>query len=82
MRTRGRSRPAHWVGRERYTIESKDPLPAGKATVKFEFKYDGGGLGKGGTGTIDKITMAVTPAPAAVQKEEERQEAVIDEGIN
>ncbi len=123
----------NWVGRERYTIESKDPLPAGRATVKFEFKYDGGGLGKGGagalyvndqkvgegridkthayifsaddtedvgedlgtpvtedykegdnkfTGTIDKITLAVTPPPAEVEKDEERQEAVIDEGIN
>jgi hypothetical protein len=34
------------------------------------------------TGTIDKATIAVTPPPAQVQKEEERQDAVIDEGIN
>ena len=34
------------------------------------------------TGTIDKVTIAVTPPPAQVQKEEEGQEAVIDEGIN
>ena len=27
-------------------------MPAGKATIRFEFAYDGGGLGKGGTGTI------------------------------
>ena len=26
--------------------------PPGKATIRFEFAYDGGGLGKGGTGTI------------------------------
>src|SRR5207302_11462439 len=25
---------------------------AGKATIRYEFTYDGGGLGKGGTGTI------------------------------
>jgi hypothetical protein len=123
----------NWLNIDRYTIESKDSLPAGKATVKFEFKYDGGGLGKGGTGTlyvndqkvgegridktqpyifsaddgedvgedlatpvtedykegdnkftgtIDKVTIAVTPPPAQVQKEEEAQDAVIDEGIN
>jgi hypothetical protein len=42
----------NWLDRERYTIESKEPLPAGKAIVKFEFKYDGGGLGKGGAGTL------------------------------
>jgi hypothetical protein len=27
-------------------------VSAGKATVRFEFAYDGGGLGKGGTGTV------------------------------
>ncbi len=123
----------NWLDRERYTIESKDPLPAGKATVKFQFKYDGGGVGKGGTalfivndqkvaegriertepfifsadetedvgedlgtpvtddykqgdnkftGIIEKITLAVTPAPAEVEKDEEGRDAVIYEGIN
>ena len=123
----------NWLNIDRYTIESKGPLPAGKATVKFEFKYDGGGLGKGGTatlyvndqkvgegriektqpfifsaddtedvgedlatpvtedykegdnkftGTIDKIVLTITPPPAAVEKEEESQDAIIDEGMN
>jgi arylsulfatase len=123
----------NWLDRERYTLESKEALPAGKVTVKFEFNYDGGGVGKGGTGqlfvngqkvaegridrtvpfifsgdetedvgedlgtpvsedykegdnkftgTIDKVTITVTPPPAQVQKEEEGQDAVIDEGIN
>ncbi len=27
-------------------------MPAGKATIRYEFAYDGGGLGKGGTGTL------------------------------
>jgi hypothetical protein len=34
------------------------------------------------TGTIDKVTIAVTAPPAAVQTEEERQDAEIDEGMN
>jgi hypothetical protein len=34
------------------------------------------------TGTIGKVTIAVTPPPAQVQKEDEPQDAVIDEGIN
>jgi hypothetical protein len=34
------------------------------------------------TGTIDKVTIAVTPPPAAVQSEEERHDAEIDEGVN
>jgi arylsulfatase len=123
----------NWLDRNRYTIESKDPLPAGKATIKFEFKYDGYGIGKGGTGllyvngqkvaegriehtepfilsadetedvgedlgtpvtdeykegdnrftgTIGKITLAVTPPPAEVEKDEAGQDAVIDEGMN
>ncbi len=123
----------NWLDQDRYTIESKDALPAGKATVKFDFKYDGGGIGKGGTGslylndqkvgegridktqpyifsaddtedvgedlatpvsddykegdnkfngTIDKIVLWITPPPAEVEQDEERQEAVIDEGIN
>jgi arylsulfatase len=28
------------------------PLKAGKYTLVYDFKYDGGGLGKGGVGTI------------------------------
>ena len=122
----------NYLNQERYTVESKDALAPGKAVVKLEFKYDGGGVGKGGTaalyvndqkvaegrvdktqpyvfsgegedigedletpvsedykegdnkftGTIDKVTIAVTPPPADVQKEEERQDAVIDEGMN
>jgi len=31
--------------------QNRRSLP-GKSTVRFEFAYDGGGLGKGGTGTI------------------------------
>ncbi len=27
-------------------------MPTGKATIRYEFAYDGGGFAKGGTGTI------------------------------
>lgn len=33
-------------------IAASKPLPEGKATIRYEFKYDGGGFGKGGTGAI------------------------------
>jgi arylsulfatase A-like enzyme len=122
----------NYLNQERYTVESTDSLPPGKAVVKLEFKYDGGGVAKGGTatlyvndqkvgegrvdktqpyvfsgegedvgedletpvsedykegdnkftGTIDKVTIAETPPPPEVQKEEERQDAIIDEGMN
>jgi arylsulfatase A-like enzyme len=42
----------NWLDRERYTMEAKDALPAGKVTVKYEFDYDGGGIGKGGNGQL------------------------------
>ena len=35
-----------------YSIVSKHALKPGKHTVVFDFKYDGGGIGKGGTGTL------------------------------
>ena len=42
----------NWLGLQRYTVAAKQMLPAGKATIRFEFVYDGGGVGKGGTGTL------------------------------
>lgn len=42
----------NFLGLERFTIAAGRPLPAGKATIRFEFAYDGGGLGKGGAGTL------------------------------
>ena len=42
----------NWVGLDRYTISAKQPVPAGKATIRFEFATDGGKLGAGGTGSI------------------------------
>jgi len=42
----------NWLGLQRYTVAATRAVPAGKATIRFDFAYDGGGLGKGGTGTI------------------------------
>jgi hypothetical protein len=42
----------NWLGLKRYTVAAPQALPAGKATIRFEFAYDGGGVGKGGTGTL------------------------------
>jgi arylsulfatase len=38
----------NFLGLERTTLASRKPLPAGKNTIRVEFDYDGGGLGKGG----------------------------------
>jgi arylsulfatase len=42
----------NFLGMQRFTVAAAQAVPAGKATVRFEFAYDGGGLGKGGLGTI------------------------------
>jgi arylsulfatase len=36
----------------KYRIASPQPLSPGKHTIRFDFKYDGGGAGKGGMGTL------------------------------
>ena len=36
----------------KYRISSPQPLEPGKHTIEFDFKYDGGGIGKGGVGTL------------------------------
>jgi arylsulfatase len=35
-----------------YTVEAKQTPSPGKHTVKFDFAYDGGGVGKGGMRTL------------------------------
>ena len=42
----------NFLGIKQFTIAGTMPLTAGKATIKFDFAYDGGGLGKGGLGTL------------------------------
>ena len=42
----------NFVGLQEYKVASPDALPPGKANIKYEFAYDGGGLGKGGNGTL------------------------------
>jgi arylsulfatase len=49
----------NFLGLKRFTIAAKNPVPAGKATIRYEFAYDGGGLGKGGLGTIFVNTKKV-----------------------
>jgi arylsulfatase A-like enzyme len=42
----------NFLGLKRFTIAGRQRVPVGKATVRYEFAYDGGGIGKGGTGTL------------------------------
>lgn len=42
----------NFIGLKRTTIASTEQLPAGKAMIRFDFAYDGGGPGKGGLGKL------------------------------
>ena len=42
----------NFLGLKEYTVAANEALPAGKATIRFEFVYDGNGTGKGGVGTL------------------------------
>ncbi len=47
--------PGHaynFLGLQRTSIDAPQPLAPGKSTALLEFAYDGGGPGKGGTGTL------------------------------
>jgi arylsulfatase len=48
--------------------EGKEPLGPGKHTLEFDWKYDGPGLGKGGTGTlkVDGEVVDTKPMPKSL----------------
>ena len=57
-----------WAGADGCVRSGKEKLPAGAVTLRYEFTYDGGGLGKGGTAKLfvnDKLA-AEGKIPATV----------------
>ena len=42
----------NFLGLKLFTTEATKPIPSGEHQVRMEFKYDGGGLGKGGNVTL------------------------------
>jgi arylsulfatase len=42
----------NFLGLQRSSVVARKPLAPGKATIRLDFAYDGGGLGKGGIGTL------------------------------
>lgn len=69
----------NWVGLERTTVLSPEPLKAGPATVRLDFTYDGGGLGKGGT-----AVLSIDDRPVAEGRIERTTASVysLDEGAD
>ena len=56
----------NFLGLQSTNIIAAQALKPGKHTIVFDFKYDGGGLGKGGTGTI--IVDGVKAAEGRIEK--------------
>jgi arylsulfatase len=52
----------NWFDSDYYYVKADDPLPAGEVTVQYQFDFDGGRPGAGGTGTllVDGETVAET----------------------
>lgn len=48
------------VGVQRFTIVGKEKLAPGKHVILVDFKYDGGGIGKGGTVTLNVDDKPIT----------------------
>ena len=42
----------NYLGMQTFKVAAAETIPAGKATIRFDLTYDGGGFGKGGTGKI------------------------------
>jgi arylsulfatase A-like enzyme len=42
----------NFLGLQRFTVAATEKLKPGKSTLRFDFVYDGDGLGKGGVGTL------------------------------
>ncbi len=55
--------------RHKYRVASDQKLPPGKHTIRFDFKYDGGGIGKGGTGSllVDGAKVAEVRIPQTIR---------------
>jgi arylsulfatase A-like enzyme len=53
---------------EQFRLEGQQPLTAGKHTIAFDFKYDGPGLAKGGSGVlkVDGKEVATLTIPKTV----------------
>ncbi|MGR9085924.1 MAG: arylsulfatase [Gammaproteobacteria bacterium] len=42
----------NFLGLQRFTVAAAEKLGPGQSTIRFDFAYDGGGLAKGGMGTL------------------------------
>ncbi|MDF0666083.1 MAG: arylsulfatase [Nitrospira sp.] len=75
----------NFVGLQRFTISSPQALGTGKAAIRYEFDYDGGGPGKGGMGILsvngDKVADGrIEHTQCCVYSADEGADVGVDEG--
>jgi arylsulfatase len=75
----------NFLGLQRTSVKASQPLAPGKATVRFDFAYDGGGPGKGGMGTLSvngqKVAEGRIPnTQAAIFSADETADVGVDLG--
>jgi len=75
----------NFLGLERTSIVATKPLAPGKATLRFQFDYDGGGPGKGGKGALyvneEKVAEGrIEHTQAAIFSADETADVGIDLG--
>ncbi len=75
----------NWLGLKQFSVSSTQALPTGKATIRFEFTYDGGGVGKGGVGTLfvndqQVATGRIEATQANIFSADEGTDIGLDEG--
>jgi len=60
----------NFLGLQRFTVASDNRLPEGKSTIRFEFAYAGGGMGKGGDAVLyvndEKVAEGKIPHTQAI----------------
>jgi arylsulfatase len=77
----------NFVGLEEYTVSASKRLSPGKASVKLEFAYDGGGRGKGGLATLfindEKVGSGrIERTQANIFSLDDAADVGVDEGTN
>jgi arylsulfatase len=75
----------NFLGLQQFDVRSSKPLAPGKSTLRYEFAYDGGGPGKGGTGTLfvndEKVGEARIPhTQAGIFSADETADVGVDLG--
>jgi arylsulfatase len=75
----------NFIGLQHFTLAAPQALPPGKATIRFEFAYEGPGMGKGGAATLfvngNKVASGHIPMTEAIMfSADEGADVGIDDG--